>query len=75
MSGELIKIRERLSRKGIELTKEQLEEAIMKFAIEKEDELTKTIEEKKSNEMLKRWLETPVRVEKTDAVEEHNTVV
>ena len=33
------------------------------------------VKRKKSEEILKQWLETPVEVEKTDALKEHNSVV
>jgi hypothetical protein len=33
------------------------------------------VKRKKSEEILKRWLEIPVEVEKTDALKEHNSVI
>jgi len=33
------------------------------------------VKRKKSEEILKQWLETPVEVKKTDALKEHNSVV
>jgi hypothetical protein len=46
MVGEIVKILEHLSRRGVDLTEEQLEEAIMKFALEKEDESAKNTKRK-----------------------------
>lgn len=72
---ELIKIYEYLFKKGIETSEEELLKTIFEFAAEKEDELLAVVKRKKSEEFLKRWLETPVEVEKTDALTEHNSVV
>ena len=74
-SKELIKISEHLSEKGIKTTGDELLKAIFEFVSEKEDELLVRVKRKKSEEILKRWLETPVEVEKTDALKEHNSVI
>lgn len=71
----LIKIYEHLSKKGIKTSKDELLKAIFEFAAEKEDELLAVVKRKKSEEILKRWLETPVEVEKTDALKEHDLVI
>ncbi|HJH25395.1 MAG TPA: hypothetical protein C5S37_08660 [Methanophagales archaeon] len=71
----LIKIYEHLSKKGIKTSEDELLKAIFELAFEKEDELLAVLRRKKSEEILKRWLETPVEVEKTDALKEHNSVV
>ena len=47
----------------------------IKFVAEKEEELIKAIKGAKSDEILKRWLETPVEVEETDALKEHDLVI
>jgi len=47
----------------------------IKFVAEKEVELIKAIKRKKSDEILKQWLETPVEVEVTDALKEHDLVI
>ena len=72
---ELTKIYKYLFKKGIETSEEELLKTIFEFAAEKEDELLAVVKRKKSEEFLKRWLETPVEVEKTDALTEHNSVV
>lgn len=74
-SKKLIKIYEHLSKEGIKTSEEELLKVIFEFAAEKEDELLAVVKRKKSEEILKRWLETPVDVEKTDALKEHNSVV
>ena len=72
---ELIKIYEYLSKKGIKTSEKELLKVIFEFASEKEEELLAVVKRKKSEEILKQWLETPVEVEKTDALKEHNSVV
>jgi len=72
---ELIKIYEYLFKKGIETSEAELLKTIFEFAAEKEDELLAVVKRKKSEEFLKIWLETPVEVEKTDALTEHNSVL
>ena len=47
----------------------------IKFVAEREVELIKTIKREKSDEILKRWLETPVEVEATDALKEHDLMI
>jgi len=47
----------------------------IKFVAEKEEELIKAIKREKSDEILKQWLETPVEVEVTDALKEHDLVI
>lgn len=74
-SKELIKIYEHLSKQGIKTSEDELLKAIFEFAAEKEDELLARVKRKKSEEILKRWLETSVEVEKTDALKEHNSVI
>ena len=74
-SRELIKIYEYLSKKGIKTSEKELLKVIFEFASEKEEELLAVVKRKKSEEILKQWLETPVEVEKTDALKEHNSVV
>lgn len=74
-SKELIKIYEYLTKKGIETSEDELLKAIFELAAEKEDELLAIVKRKKSEEILMRWLETPVEVEKTDALKEHNSVI
>ena len=79
-SKELIKIYEHL-KKDIKMSEDELLKAIFELASEKEkekekeDELLAVLKRKKSEEILKRWLETPVEVEKTDALKEHNSVI
>ncbi len=74
-SKELIKLYEHLLKKGIKTSEAELLKTIFEFAAEKEDELLAKVKRKNSEEILKRWLETPVEVEKTDALKEHNSVI
>jgi len=71
----LSKMQKELAKKGIKITKDKLMHVILKFVVEKEEELIKAIKREKSDEILKRWLETPVEVETTDALREHDLVI
>jgi len=71
----LIKIYEHLSKKGVKTSEDELLKAIFEFAAEKEDELLAVVERKKSEEILKKWLETPIEIEETDALKEHDLVI
>jgi len=74
-SKELIKINKYLSKKGIDTSEDEVLKVIFEFVAEKEDELLAIVKRKKSEEILRQWLETPVEVEKTDALKEHNSVI
>jgi len=71
----LSKVQEDLAKRGIEISEDRLMEVILKFVAEKEEELIKAIRREKSDEILKRWLETPVEVEETDSFREHDLVI
>lgn len=71
----LSKVQEDLAKMGIKISEDRLMEVILKFVAEKEGELIKVIRREKSDEILKRWLETPVEVEETDALREHDLVI
>ena len=71
----LIKIYEHLSKKGVKTSEDELLKAIFEFAAEKEDELLAVVERKKSEEILKKWLETPIEIEETDTLKEHDLVI
>jgi len=71
----LSKVQEDLAKNGIKISGDRLMEAILKFVAEKEDELIKAIKMEKSDEILKQWLETPVEVEATDSLKEHDLVI
>jgi hypothetical protein len=64
-----------LAKRGIKISEDRLMDVILKFVAEKEEELIKAIRREKSDEILKRWLETPVEVEETDALREHDLVI
>jgi len=71
----LSKMQKELAKKGIKITEDKLMHVILKFVVEKEEELIKAIKREKSDEILKRWLETPVEVKTTDALREHDLVI
>ena len=65
MTSEFMKIYEYLSKKGIKVSREKLEETLIKFIMNREEELIEMIkEEEESDEILKKWLKTPVETEK-----------
>lgn len=72
---ELTKIYEYLSKNGVETSEEELLKTILEFAAEKEDELLAVVKRKRSEEILKKWLETPIEIEETDALKEHDLVI
>ena len=71
----LSKVQEDLAKRGIKISEDRLMEVILKFVAEKEEELIKAIRREKSDQILKRWLETPVEVETTDALKEHDLMI
>jgi len=75
MTSEIAKIHKYLLKRGIKISKEKLEETLIKFIMNKEEELIEMIKEEESDEILKKWLETPIEVKKTNVVKEHNTVI
>ncbi|MCD4842072.1 MAG: hypothetical protein K8R08_08775 [Methanosarcinales archaeon] len=65
-----------LSKRGFDVSQEKLIDTIFEFIANNEDEMLRRLEEKKNFEMkMKKWLETPVETERTDALKEHDLVV
>ncbi|HIH44653.1 MAG TPA: hypothetical protein HA257_06180 [Candidatus Methanoperedenaceae archaeon] len=65
-----------LSTRGLRVSQRKLMDTILEFLTENESEILYRIKEKKNYEMkLKKWVESPVEAERTDAVEEHDLVV
>jgi flagellar basal body rod protein FlgF len=65
-----------LSKRGFDVSQGKLMETIFEFIANNEDEMLRMLEEKKNFEIkMKKWLETPVEAEKTDALKEHDLVV
>ena len=71
---ELTKIYKDLSKKGIKTSEEELLKTIFEFAVEKEEDLTDMLKKKKSEKILKDWLEKSVNIEPTDSLKEHEFV-
>jgi len=74
-SALLSKIQEYLTEGGIELAEDKLIELALQFAFERKDELVKMLKEQHSEEILRKWLGTPVEVEESDALKEHDMVL
>ena len=72
---ELTRLYEYLSKRGITASEDELLRAILEFAVEKEDELSLRLKRKKSEDILKRWLESRVEIEATDSLNEHDSVL
>jgi len=72
---ELTRLYEYLSKRGITTSEDELLRAILEFAVEKEDELSLRLKRKKSEDILKRWLESRVEIEATDSLNEHDSVL
>jgi hypothetical protein len=72
---ELTRLYEYLSKRGITTSEDELLRVILEFAAEKEDELSLMLGRKKSEDILKRWLESLVEIEPTDSLNEHDSVM
>jgi len=74
-SKELTRLYEYLSKRGITTSEDELLRVILEFAAEKEDELSLMLKRKKSEEILKKWLESLIEIETTDSLREHDSVI
>jgi len=74
-SKELTRLYEYLSKRGLTTSEDELLRVILEFAAEKEDELSLMLKRKKSEDILKRWLESHVEIEATDSLNEHDSVL
>ena len=68
---------ERLSDRGVKVSQKELMYVITEFIAKNEEELLRMIQEKRGSYdvNLRKWLNTPVEVESTDALKEHDSVV
>lgn len=68
---------ERLSNRGVKVSQKELMCVITEFIGKNEEELLKMVQEKRRSYdvNLRKWLNTPVEVERTDALKEHDLVV
>jgi len=65
-----------LSKRGFRVSQRKLMDTIYELLAKNESEILHSIEEKKNYEMkLKKWLESPIETERTNALEEHDLVV
>ncbi len=66
----------RLSKRGLSISQGRLMDTILEFLAKNENEILRMIEKKKNYEVkLKKWLQTPVDAERTNALKEHELVV
>ncbi len=68
---------ERLSDRGVKVSQKELMYVITEFIAKNEEELLRMVQEKRRSydANLRKWLNTPVEVERTDALKEHDLVV
>lgn len=68
---------ERLSDIGVKVSQKELMYVIIEFIAKNEEGLLRMIQEKRRSydANLRKWLNTPVEVESTDALKEHDSVV
>jgi hypothetical protein len=65
-----------LSKKGLRVSQRKLMNTIYELLAKNESEILDSIKEKKNYELkLKKWLESPIETERTNALEEHDLVV
>jgi hypothetical protein len=68
---------ERLSDRGVKVSQKELMYVIIEFIAKNEEELMRMVQETRRSydANLRKWLNTPVEVERTDALKEHDSVV
>ena len=68
---------ERLSDRGVKVSQKELMYVIIEFIAKNEEGLLRMIQEKRRDydANLRKWLNTPVAVERTDALKDHDSVV
>ncbi len=65
-----------LSKRGVSIPQKKLMDAILELIARDENEILRLIEGKKNQDIkLKKWLDTPIETEATDALKEHDSVV
>ena len=64
-----------LKKWGMETSEDSLLENVFEFALKREDEFLLMLKKKNAEQLLRSWLEHPVVVKQTDAVEEHDAVL
>ncbi|MBC2698448.1 MAG: hypothetical protein HF976_04205 [ANME-2 cluster archaeon] len=73
----LREIQESLARDEIKIPVEDLLDIIIDLSAKNEQKILETIKnrKRKSDFLLKEWLSTPVEIDKTDAVHDHDLVI
>lgn len=65
-----------LSKMGLRVSQRKLMDTIYEILAKNEIEIRDRMEEKKNYEMkMKKWLESPIETERTNALEEHDLAV
>jgi len=70
-------IQESLARDNIKISAEELLDLIVDFSLKNKQKLIETVRNrrKRSDNLLKEWLATPIDIETTDALSEHDLVM
>jgi len=69
-------MQEHISKRDPNISSETIVHAIFEFLAKNENEMLRIIKEKKDFELkLKNWLKAPVDAERTNSLEEHDTVI
>ncbi len=69
-------MQEHISKRDPNVSSATIVKAVLEFLSKNENEMMRIINEKKDFELkLKNWLKAPVEAERTNALEEHDTVI
>ena len=72
---EIFKMWQDFSKSRIKITEEELLKEILVFLKERREEFLKRIRRKESDEILRKWLESPVQIESIDSLNEHDSLI
>ena len=69
-------LQKHFSKKGLKVSERKLTDTIFEFLAKNETEVLHIIKKKRNYEVkLKKWLDTPVDTERTNALEDHDLVI
>lgn len=75
-SNFIIALQKHISKKGLKVSERKLTDTILEFIAKNETEVLHMIKKKRNYEAkLKKWLDTPVDAERTNALEDHDLVI
>jgi len=75
-SNFIMALQKHFSKKGLKVSERKLTDTIFEFLAKNETEVLHIIKKKRNYEVkLKKWLDTPVDTERTNALEDHDLVI